>query len=322
MSDAKLEQSAGLSARAAVRPARLWRKLAKQWQLLAMAVPFVALTLVFSYGPLWGWIMAFQDYKIAKGVTGSPFVGFANFAALFEDSQFLRVLRNTLVMSVANLVTGFFCAIGLALLLNEVRRTFFKKMVQTVTYIPHFVSWVVIANIIVTFLSPDGGMVNDMLLRLGLISEPIYFMGKGEYFWVIHTLASLWKEMGWNTIIYLAVLVGLNPEHYEAADVDGASRLQKMLHISIPGLMPTAILLLTMSLGWLINSGFESQFALGNPVVYDYSDVLDLYALRYSTQLSDYGYGMAINLFKTVVSVLLVLGVTYLSKRANQSRLF
>jgi len=298
------------------------RKLRRQWQLAVMAVPFVLLTVVFSYGPLWGWIMAFQDYKIARGVLGSPFVGFEHFAELFQDSQFYRVLRNTLVMSVANLITSFLGAIALALLLNEVRRTFFKKAIQTITYIPHFVSWVVIANIVVTFLSPDGGMLNELLLRFGIIDEPIYFMGKGEYFWAIHTIANLWKELGWNTIIYLAVLVGLNPEHYEAADIDGASRFQKMWHISIPGLMPTAILLLTMSLGWIVNSGYESQFALGNPVIVDYADVLDLYALRYSTQLSDYGYGMAINIFKSVVSVALVLGVTRLAKKAGQSRLF
>jgi putative aldouronate transport system permease protein len=298
------------------------QKVVRQRQLIVMALPFVVLAAIFSYGPLWGWVMAFQDYKIAKGITGSSFIGFDKFAELFRDEQFYRVLRNTLVMSVLNLVTSFVGAVVLALMLNEVRSTKFKKLIQTITYIPHFVSWVVIANIVMMFLSPDGGMLNELLMGLGIIKEPIYFMAKGENFWIIHTISNLWKELGWNTIIYLAVLVGLNPEHYEAADVDGASRLHKMWYISIPGLMPTAILLLTMNVGWLINSGYESQFVLGNPVVYDYSDVLDLYALRYSTQLSDYSYGMAINMFKTVVSVLLILGVTYLSKKWNQSRLF
>ncbi|MFC4099002.1 ABC transporter permease [Paenibacillus xanthanilyticus] len=298
------------------------RKLVRQRQLVVMALPFIVLTAIFNYGPLWGWVMAFQDYKIAKGIAGSPFIGFGKFAELFRDEQFYLVLRNTLVMSALNLVTSFVGAITLALLLNEVRSAKFKKTIQTITYIPHFVSWVVIANIVMMFLSPDGGMLNELLMGLGLIAEPIYFMAKGEYFWFIHTAANLWKELGWNTIIYLAVLVGLNPEHYEAAEVDGASRIQKMWYISIPGLMPTAILLLTMSVGWLISSGFESQFVLGNPVVYDYSDVLDLYALRYSTQLSDYSYGMAINMFKSVVSILLILSVTALSKKWNQNRLF
>ena len=161
-----------------------------------------------------------------------------------------------------------------------------------------------------------------LLMKLHLIAEPIYFQGKGEWFWYLQTLANLWKELGWSTIIYLAVLVGLNPEHYEAAEVDGAGRFRKMWHISIPGIMPTAILLLTMSIGWLINSGFESQFVLGNDAVVEYSDVIDLYALRYSTQLSDYSYGMAINMFKTIISVLLVFGVTFLAKKTEQSRLF
>lgn len=304
------------------RRGKVFGKLAKQWQLALMSVPFVLIGMLFSYGPLWGWIMAFQDYSIAKGVTGSPFVGFDNFARIFEDDQFFRVLRNTLAMSLMNMATGFVGAIVLALLLNEVRKTLFKRAIQTITYIPHFVSWVVIANIFSFLLSPDGGIVNVVLMKLNLISEPIYFQGKPEWFWYIQTLANLWKEIGWSTIIYLAVLVGLNPEHYEAAEVDGASRFQKMWHISVPGLMPTAILLLTMSIGWLINSGFESQFVLGNDVVVEYSDVIDLYALRYSIQLSDYAYGMAINMFKTVVSIVLVLGVTFLAKKTNQSRLF
>jgi putative aldouronate transport system permease protein len=296
--------------------------LVKQHQLVFMSVPFVLVGMLFSYGPLWGWIMAFQDYKIAKGVLGSSFVGFDNFAKIFKDDQFFLVLRNTLAMSLMNMITSFVGAIILALLLNEVRKTFFKRTVQTITYIPHFVSWVVIANIFSFILSPDGGMLNTILLKLHLISEPIYFQGKGEWFWYIQTLANLWKELGWSTIIYLAVLVGLNPEHYEAAEVDGASRFRKMWHISVPGLMPTAILLLTMSIGWLINSGYESQFVLGNDVVIEYSDVIDLYALRYSVQLSDYSYGMAINMFKTVISVILVLSVTFLAKKTEQSRLF
>jgi len=298
------------------------RKLLMQHQLLVMSVPFVLIIFLFSYVPLWGWVMAFQKYTLGKGIWKSPFVGFDNFITLFHDEQFYHVLRNTLVMGLLNLITGFIGAIVLALLLNEVRFTFFKRAVQTVTYIPHFVSWVVIANIVTMMLSPDGGMLNLLLMKLGLIQEPLYFMAEEKWFWFIHTVASLWKELGWNTIIYLAVLVGLNPEHYEAAEVDGANRFQKMWSISIPGLLPTAVLLLIMSLGWVIQSGYESQFLLGNPIVVDYSEVLDLYALRYSTQLGDFSFGVAISMFKSLVSVLLVLGVNYLAKKTNQSRLF
>ncbi|HZG58669.1 ABC transporter permease [Paenibacillus sp.] len=293
-----------------------------QRHLLTMTVPFLVLVFIFSYLPLWGWIMAFQKYNLGRGIWASPFVGLDNFVTLFRDDQFYNVLRNTLAMGLLGLVSGFVGAIGLALLLNEVRLVFFKRTIQTITYIPHFVSWVVIANIMITFLSPDDGIVNVMLVKLGLIKEHIYFLSKESWFWYIHTFAGLWKELGWSTIIYLAVIAGINPEFYEAADVDGANRFQKMWHISIPGLMPTAMLLLLMSVGWIIQSGFESQFLLGNPLVINRSEVLDLYALRYSTQLGDFSYGVAISMFKSVVSVILVLSANYLAKLTNQSRLF
>ncbi|HZG75199.1 MAG TPA: ABC transporter permease subunit [Paenibacillus sp.] len=293
-----------------------------QRHLLFMTVPFLVLTFVFAYLPLWGWVMAFQKYSLGRGIWGSPFVGLDNFVALFQDDQFYRVLRNTLAMGLLSLVSGFVGSIGLALLLNEVRLTFFKRTIQTITYIPHFVSWVVIANIMMTFLSPDDGLVNVILMELGFIKEPIYFLSREGWFWYLHTFAGLWKELGWSTIIYLAVIAGINPDFYEAADVDGANRFQKMWHISIPGLMPTAMLLLLMSLGWIIQGGFESQFLLGNSLVIDRSEVLDLYALRYSTQLGDFSYGVAISVFKSVVSVVMVLFANYVAKLTNQSRLF
>jgi len=299
-----------------------WRKLSNQYQLVFLSVPFVALVILFSYVPLWGWIAAFQDYKPFQGVTGSEFVGFSNFKALFEDPHFLVVLRNTLMMSMLSLVTGFFGAITLALLLNEVKVKWFKQIIQTVTYIPHFVSMVVIANIVLLFLSPDGGFINNMLMKLGWIDKPIYFMGQGEWFWVIHTLAGLWKELGWSTIIYLAVLAGINSDLYEAASVDGAGRFRKMFHISIPGLMPTATLLLIMSVGSLINTGYESQMLLGNPLVIDYSEVLDLYALSLSFGGGDYSIGVALSMFKGFVSIVLVVLVNYIARKLSDTRLF
>ncbi|QHW33311.1 sugar ABC transporter permease [Paenibacillus rhizovicinus] len=298
------------------------RRLRRQYQLLLMSVPFVLIVVLFSYGPLWGWIMAFEKYKVAKGIWHSPFAGFDNFKLLFRDPQFFNALRNTVVMGVLNLVTGFFGAIALALMLNEVRSRFFKRTIQTITYIPHFVSWVVIANIFATLLSPDSGVVNALLMKLGIVNEPIYFLGKADLFWWIHTAANFWKELGWNTIIYLAVLSGLNPEHYEAAEVDGAKRLQKMRYVSIPGIMPTAILLLIMSVGWIIQSGYESQFLLGNPVVIDRSEVLDLYALKYSTSIGDYSYGVAVSMFKSLVSIAMVVAVNFIANRTTRNRLF
>lgn len=298
------------------------QKMVAQRYLLLMTVPSILLAIVFSYVPLWGWLLAFMDYKVGHEIWSSSFIGFDRFVQLFEDEQFYRVLRNTLVMGLMGLISGFVGAIALALLLNEVRLRLFKRVVQTITYIPHFVSWVVIANIILTFLSPDGGVINRILTDLGLINENIYFMSKENWFWYIHTIASMWKELGWSTIIYLAVLAGVNSDLYEAADVDGASRYRKMWHISIPGIMPTAMLLLLISIGWIIQGGFESQFLLGNSMVINKSEVLDLYALRYSTQIGDWSYGIAITMFKSIVSVILVLLANYLAKLTTSSKLF
>jgi len=296
-----------------------YRKLISQYQLVLMSVPFVGVLVVFGYLPLWGWIMAFQKYSIPKGIFGSPFVGFDQFAELFKDDQFYNALRNTLAMSVMGLVSGFVCAIVLALLLNEVRLTLFKRTVQTIVYIPHFVSWVVISNIMIFVLSPDYGPFNELLKYLGLIEEPIYFLSKEKWFWIIHTFAGLWKELGWSTIIYLAVLSGVNPELYEAADVDGAGRFKKMIYISFPSLLPTATMLLILAVGHLISTGYESQMLLGNSLVIEYSKVLDLYALDYALKLGDYSYGVAISMFKSMVSIILVLGVNQLAKRLGQS---
>lgn len=298
-----------------------FRKCLKQYQLLLMSVPFVILMFIFSYVPLWGWIMAFQKYAPGKGIMNSPWVGFENFITLFHDERFFLVLRNTLAMSMMSLVSGFVGAILLALLLNEVRHTFFKRTIQTVTYIPHFVSMVVIANIVITFLSPEG-FVNDMLIKFGFIDESFFIMGKGEWFWFINTLVGLWKELGWSTIIYLAVLAGINPDLYEAAEVDGAGRFQKMWSISIPCLMPTAIILLILSMGNIINIGYESQFLLGNPLILDYSEVLDLYALNLSFGAGQYSVGVALGIFKSIISLSIVIAVNFIAKKTSGIRLF
>ncbi|MHA6485046.1 ABC transporter permease [Paenibacillus sp. strain BS8-2] len=318
-------EKAEIAGKAGVLPQKkpgLLKKMYMQRNLLIMTVPFVVLAFVFSYLPLWGWVLAFMDYKVGHEIWSSAFIGFERFQRLLGDDQFYHVLWNTLAMGLLSLASGFVGAIGLALLLNEVRLKLFKRVVQTITYIPHFVSWVVIANIVISFLSPDGGVINELLMKMGLINESIYFMSKESWFWTINTIASLWKELGWSTIIYLAVLSSINPEQYEAADVDGASRYHKMWHISIPGIMPTAMLLLLLSIGWIIQGGFESQFLLGNPMVISKSEVLDLYALRYSTQIGDWSYGVAITMFRSIVSVLLVLMANYLAKLTTSSRLF
>nr|WP_238162524.1 ABC transporter permease subunit [Cohnella sp. AR92] len=280
-----------------------------------MSLPFVAWVFLFNYYPLWGWLMAFQRFKPGKSIWEQKWVGFDQFKTLFQDDMFYQVLRNTLAMSVMGLVATFVVPIVFAIMMNEMKGMFFKRFVQTVSYLPHFVSWAVVTSIVTRMLSTDNGVVNDILMGLGFIHEPIQFMAKGNLFWGIVTVSDVWKETGWNAIIYLAAIAGIGPELYEAAKVDGASRLRQIWHITIPGIRTTIIILLIMQIGHLVSIGFEKQFLLGNNLVRDYSDVLDLYSLRYGLQMSRYSFGVAVNIFTSVVSLLLLFTANGIFKR-------
>lgn len=283
-----------------------------------MTLPFVAWAFVFSYYPLWGWLMAFQRFKPGKSFLEQKWVGFDQFKTLFQDSTFYLVMRNTLAMSLMGLVAGFATAIVFALLLNELKKMAFKRIVQTISYLPHFVSWTVAASIVTRMLSSDHGVVNDLLMGLGIIHEPIQFMSKGHLFWGIITVSDVWKETGWNAIIYLAAISGIGPELYEAAKVDGASRLRQMWHITLPGIRSTIIVLLILSIGHLISIGFEKQFLLGNNLVLDYSQVLDLYSLQYGLQMNRYSFGVAINMFNSIVSLTLLILANGIFKKTTK----
>ncbi|PLT47827.1 transmembrane lipoprotein [Paenibacillus pasadenensis] len=299
---------------------RFWRKMKSQKVLYFMAIPFVLWVFVFSYLPLWGWTMAFQDFKPGRTFMEQDWVGFKHFADLFTDERFYLVMRNTLAMSFMGLIVGFTVPILFAVLLSELRGKYFKRTVQTVSYLPHFVSWVVVAGIVTKMLSTEGGAVNDLLLGLNLIDQPIQFLAKGEWFWSIVTASDLWKELGWNAIIYLAAISGIDPELYEASRVDGANRLKQMWHITLPGIRTTISVLLIMSIGHLISIGFEKQFLLGNNLVMDYSEVLDLYALNYGLNLGRFSFGTAIGIFNSVVSILLLFAANgVLKKVAKES---
>lgn len=300
------------------RKSRFWTTFIRNRYLYAMSLPFVIWVFIFSYYPLWGWTMAFQKYKPAKSFLDQTWVGFDNFRLLFQDETFYLVLRNTLAMSFMGLIAGFTVPIIFAVLLNEVRQIVFKRFAQTVSYLPHFVSWVVVAGIVTKMLSTENGAVNELLMWLGVISEPVQFMAKGEWFWGIVTISDLWKETGWNTIIYLAAISGIGPELYEAAKVDGASRLRQIWHITLPGIRTTIVILLIMSIGHLISIGFEKQFLLGNNLVSDYSQVLDLYSLNYGLQMGRYSFGTAINIFNSVVSIILLFSANGLFKRITK----
>jgi putative aldouronate transport system permease protein len=265
--------------------------------------------------------MAFQDYKPHLGWFGSEWVGLKHFRELFKAPMFYRALQNTLGMSIMGLVFGFFTSIGFAVLLNELRFLPFKRFTQTVSYLPHFVSWVVVANIISSFLSISGPM-NEILISLKIVGSPTNIMIKVEYFWWLVTISDIWKEMGWGAIIYLAAMSGIDAQIYEAAEIDGVTRFQKIWHVTLPGIRGTIIILLIMSVGNIINIGFERQFLLGNAITAPKALVLDKYALDYGIGLFRYSYGTAIGIFKSVVSIFMLFIANYLAKKSGTGRIF
>ncbi|KAB8126275.1 sugar ABC transporter permease [Gracilibacillus oryzae] len=299
---------------------RFWKHVKNQKLLYAMSLPFVAWVFVFNYLPVWGWTMAFQNFRPGLSFLEQEWVGLEHFITLFQDERFYMVLRNTLAMSFLGLLFGFTIPIIFAVLLNEVRHSMFKRITQTVTYLPHFVSWVVVAGIVTKMLSTDGGIINDLLMGLGIIDSPYQFMAQEKWFWGIVTISDIWKEMGWNAIIFLAAIAGLDPQLYEAAKVDGAGRFRQIWHITLPGIRPTILVVLILNIGHLIQIGFEKQMLLSNPLVVDYAEVLDLYALNYGIGLGQFSYGTAIGIFNSVVSIILLFLANGIFKRySNQS---
>ena len=304
-----------------MRAKPLSKQLYEQHYLLLLSVPFVIWLIIFKYIPLAGWAMAFQDYKPHLGVFRQTWVGLKHFRDLFKSPMFYQALQNTLGMSLLGLTFGFITSIGFAILLNELRFLPFKRFTQTVSYLPHFVSWVVTANIVTSMLAVSGP-VNEFFLSLKIISEPINFMGKPEYFWFLVTGADVWKEMGWGAIIYLAAMTGIDSQIYEAAEIDGVNRFQRIWYITLPGISSTIIILLILSIGNLINIGFEKQWLLGNTVTAVKSLVLDKYALDFGIGLFRYSFGTAIGIFKSVVSIALLFLANYLAKKAGKGKLF
>lgn len=308
------------------KPARssnsFFRMLLRQKVLVLMSVPFLIWLIIFKYLPLWGWTIAFQDYKPARGMFQQDWAGLKHFRFLFQDEHFVQVMRNTLAMSIINLVLGFVTAIGLAILLNELRKIAFKRVVQTISYLPHFISWVVATSIISTALSADGGIINELLLWLGIIKEPILWLGEGKLFWGILGVSEVWKNVGWNTIIYLAAMTSIDPAQYEAAEIDGAGRFQRIWNITLPGIRSVIVILLIMNIGNLLESGFEPQYLLGNGMNVDYSENLDIFVLKYGIQMGNFSLSIAAGMFKTVVSFILLFSANSIAKRMGEERLF
>ncbi len=297
------------------------RTVWQQRQLIIMSFPFVIWVFCFRYLPLFGWVMAFQDFKLKRSVVDSffqaNFVGFKHFIEMFRDERFFLALRNTLAMSVLGLTIGFVVPILFAILINELRNGLFKRTVQTVSYLPHFISWVVAAGMISQMLASTGP-VNDLLISLGILKTRVVFLGEGQLFWGLVTVSDLWKETGWNAIIFLAAIAGVDPGLYEAARIDGAGRFRSIWHITLPGIMDVIIVILIMNIGWFISIGFEKQLLLGSDQVRSYSEVIDLYVLRFGIGLGRYSFGTAVGIFRSVVSLILVFSSNLLARRLGR----
>ncbi|HNX62625.1 MAG TPA: ABC transporter permease subunit [Candidatus Limiplasma sp.] len=302
------------------RPVSIWKKLWLQRQLMLMSVPMLLYIFLFNYFPLWGWITAFMNYNPAKPLFDNPWVGMGNFVWLFSKPEFIRAIRNTFAMAAINLVFGFVFPILLALFLNEIRSLHFKRTVQTVTYLPHFLSWVIVVGIAQTIFASDGA-VNQLLISLGLRKDPVFFLGEGKYFWWLVGVINLWKECGWNTIIYLAAMSAIDPALYEASEMDGAGRFKKMFHITLPGIKSTFIVLLVMNIGYLMEAGFEIQYLMGQNVVMDWSQTIDIFALKYGITKGQYSRAIAAGIFKSLVSIALMLSANYTAKHLGEDTL-
>lgn len=290
----------------------------KQRYLLLMSVPFLIWLIVFKYIPLWGWTMAFQDVRpktFAVPVWQREFVGFSNFTKAFTDRLFKQTMINTIGTSILGILLGTVCAILFALMLNEIRFMKFKKVTQTISYLPHFVSWVVIASIAKMVLN-DGGMLDTLFnTRLKLMST------NSPLFWVVVCFINVWKEMGWDAIVYLSAMAGIDSGLYEAAKVDGAGRLKRIWHITLPGIKPTIVVLLIMSIGSTLNVGMERQMLLSNGIVQDHAMVLSWFSYLRGIGNSNYGVGTAIGMFQSLVGIALLLIANKIAGLLGESRL-
>lgn len=297
-----------------------WTAVWQHRHFYLFLLPAVIWYLVFCYYPMYGVILAFKDFKYNLGILGSPWVGFRYFKAFLTDSSFFEVIRNTLSISVLKLICGFPAPIILALMINEVIHSKFKKVVQTVSYLPHFVSWVVVATLLQKILSPNAGIVNDIRMSLG--KDPIFFMGEPKLFYPLVVLSDIWKGVGWGSIIYLAAITSIDPTLYEAAEIDGAGRWSMIFRITLPCLAPTIGILLIMSLSGLLNAGFDQIYLLQTPSTLNVSEVLDTYVLKKGIRQGEFAYATAIGLFKSFISMILIIIVNNISRRLTEISLW
>ena len=299
----------------------LLKKMKKQRYLLLMVIPGMIWLLVFCYFPMWGCQIAFQNYRITDAIGSSEFVGLKWFIRFFQDNNFWTVMKNTLGISFLKLAFGFTLPIVFALLLNEIRNVKFKRVVQTISYLPHFLSWVILGGIMITWLS-DTGLLNDVFLALGLIDERTAFLAKPQYFWAISVISEVWKELGWGAFIYLAAIAGIDPTQYEAAEIDGANRFQKLWNITLPEISSTIAILFILQVGNIMGSNFDQIFVLNNALNDPASNVIDMFVYKQGITRANYSYATAIGLFRSVISLLLLVIANKVTEKLEGDALF
>ncbi len=294
--------------------------LNKNKYLYLMCLPGLAFLIIFKYIPMYGIMMAFQDFNFKKGIFGSPFNNFANFRQLFNSAKFFTVFGNSLTLSIMRLVVSFPIPIILALLINEIKNQAYKRTTQTLMYLPHFISWVVLGGIATNFLSVGDGLINGVIASLG--GEKINFLGSSRWFRFVIIVTNVWKEAGWGTIIYLSALAAINPEYYEAATVDGASRWQKIAHITLPGIANTIVITLVLQVGGLMNNGFEQIYLFQNDLNVSVSEVFETYTYNIGIVGGRYSYSTAVGLFKNVIGTILIFSTNTIAKKLGGATLY
>lgn len=293
--------------------------LKRHWAIYVMALPVIAYYLLFHYGPMYGLQIAFKDFSTVKGIWGSPWVGFRHFESFFNGIYFWRLIKNTILINVYELLFGFPAAIVLALLLNEIRNSMFKRVVQTISYLPHFISIVVVAGMMVDFLGRTG-LINQIIASFGI--EPIDFLKEASWFRFLFVSSGIWQGIGWGSIIYLAAMATIDPTLYEAARMDGANRWKQTLHITIPGIMPTIVILFILNMGNMLSVGSEKVLLLYNPLTYETGDVISTYVYRKGVLEASYSFTAAVGLFNSVVSFILIVSANSISKRLTENKLW
>lgn len=295
---------------------RFFINLRRQKFLVLLVTPMVIYMIVFKYIPMYGIIIAFKDFSFIQGIMGSKWIGFSNFERFFSSPYCWRTIRNTLRISSFSLIFSFPIPIIFALLLNEIRSNNYKKIIQTLSYFPHFVSIVVIVGLLFNLLSPMDGLVNIVLERMGF--DSIHFMQERNWFLPLYIGSGIWQQFGWGSIIYLAALSGVPTMLYEASTIDGASRFKQVLHISIPAIKPTIVIMLILSIGGLMNVGFQKIILMYNPIVYEVADTISSYIYRKAILKGDYSFGAAVDLFNNIINFALVFGANRLSKKVSE----